>query len=177
MHLKLGLATLMVGFSVLAQGLVSTYSSIAYNKCINSSTGEGGSSATCLGPQGIALDIASGDWTNMWIQYKGKKFETWELVISAGSFNRIGGDNQVVEWVLDKSIEGQTRVHSLITRISGTDQRTQTVKSKLLVFGFTSLGVCYRGESVSNIGARQIAESNQCLKNLPIALNEPAHSK
>lgn len=175
MQLKLGLATLMVGFTVLAQGLVSTYSSIAYNKCINQSSGDGGSSATCLGPQGIALDISSGDWTNMWIQYKGKKFETWELVISAGSFNRIGGDNQVVEWVLDKSVEGQTRVHSLIARVSGTDQTTQTVKSKLLVFGFTSLGVCYRGESVSNIGARQIAESNQCIKNLPVSL--AAHSK
>ena len=78
MQIKLSLATLMVGFSVLAQGLVSTYSSIDLKKCSGYQSGEGGHSATCLGPQNVALEIAAGDWTNMWILYKGKKFETWE---------------------------------------------------------------------------------------------------
>tara|TARA_B110001454_G_C12723226_1_gene435947 strand:- start:7429 stop:7965 length:537 start_codon:yes stop_codon:yes gene_type:complete len=175
MKIQLGLAGLFLGISVMAQGLVSTYSSIDLRKCTNYQEGEGGVSADCQGPDGVVLEISSGDWENMWISYKGKRFETWTLLISAGSFTRIGGDNQVVEWILDKSVEGKTRVHSLIARVSGNiSANSQTRASKLLVFGFSSLGVCYRGESTSNLAARQIAESNQCLKNLPMTLPKPS---
>jgi hypothetical protein len=178
MKMNLSLAAMFLGISVMAQGLVSTYSSINLKKCANFQEGEGGVSADCQGPDGVVLEFASGDWDNMWINYKGKRFETWSLLVSVGSFTRIGGDNKVVEWILDKSVEGTSRVHSLITRVGGlTNPDTQATSSKLLVFGFTQLGVCYRGHSASNVGARKLAESSHCLKVLPATLPKPRISK
>ncbi|OYZ24044.1 MAG: hypothetical protein B7Y39_02270 [Bdellovibrio sp. 28-41-41] len=173
MKTQLSLAALFLSMSVMAQGLVSTYSSIELQKCSKFESGEGGVSAECHGPDNVVLEISNGDWTNMWIRHKGKRFETWNLLTAVGSFTRIGGDNQVAEWILDKSVEGQSTIHSLITRVSGTNPNTQASTSRLLVFGFTQLAVCYRGDSTSNMGARKLAESNECSKALPMALPKP----
>lgn len=173
MRTQISLAALFLSMSVMAQGLVSTYSSIELQKCSKFESGEGGISAECQGPDKVVLEISSGDWTNMWIRHKGKRFETWTLLTAVGSFTRIGGDNQVVEWILDKSVEGQSTVHSLIARVGGTNPNTLANTSRLLVFGFTQLGVCYRGDSTSNMGARKLAESNECVKALPMVLPNP----
>lgn len=176
MKAKLSLATLFLGLSVLAQGLVSHYTSVDLKKCSNLVEGEGGASAECQGPDGVILKISRGDWTNVSIKYKGRLFETWETLISVGSFTQIGGDNQLIEWIVDGS-DGQGKIQSLIMRVNGTNPNNQAVTSKLLVFGFSPLGVCYRGEALSNTSARQLAEAAQCMKSLPVSLPKPPSSQ
>lgn len=132
----------------------SLFTSIDERNCQRSQQGW----ANCHGPDGVLLKISKGEWTNLDIQYQGKLHETWTDLVDVGSFTGLGGDNQVVEWKLD-----QQKVKSLIIRVRAIDvNNNNRPKSELLVFGFTSIGVCLRGKSQYNDVASQIAMAGQC---------------
>ena len=97
---------------------------------------------------------------------KGKSHSTQNSMMRLGGFAGLGNKNGIVEWIK----EGD-RVVGLIVRFEGsqvdTDGKTLKPKSELAVFDFRNDKVCWKGNFVDNLKAREAFEKAACLELIP----------
>lgn len=121
----------------------------------------------CLTPQGVYVDVTNaGPMATLSIVYFSQTYPTWELLEPNGPQIKLGGNEQIVEWLVEPIANQSPRPHSLAIQVDSLDPWTSENLSEVLVFGFNEVDVCLRGREKSWAAARALSATSLCTQYL-----------
>lgn len=164
--MKSVLLFLLLSFSLSAKSnaLVVIQSSLVPNSKHSDSKCRAGQCGT---PLEVSLDMQEErEIVSFSIAYYSHVYPTSHLFRSHGPKVRLGGEQQIAEWMVEPIADKSPRAHSLSIQVDGIDPWTNQSVSEIFVFGFDNFGVCLRGREQSWDAARILAATSTCVKDL-----------